>query len=367
MPLWFLKKNKMKYKISVIGAGNGGQAMAGHLALMGHDVTLYNRNLGKISRIQENGGIYLKGEIEGFGIIKKVTNNIQEAIELSEILMVVTTANAHGQLAKAMLPYLKSNQIIVLNPGRTGGAFEIHKIFNDGGLTKDVYIVECQSLVYACRQEIPGNVRVFGVKDRVYYSTFPTNNLEKVQDKISDIYKCMLPVANVLITSLENMGAIFHPTLVTFNAASIERGEQFYFYNDITPKVCLILEKVDKERLSIGEAFGLKLKPAEEWITYAYEGIQGNDLLSKMKFNPAYYKIIAPKELKSRLLTEDIPTGILPMIELGKLAGLELPLMNAIYNLAEGLLDENFKLNGRTLEKLGLKDMSVNDILKMLE
>ena len=34
---------RSKKQITVIGAGNGGKAMAAHLALMGAQVTLYNR------------------------------------------------------------------------------------------------------------------------------------------------------------------------------------------------------------------------------------------------------------------------------------------------------------------------------------
>jgi opine dehydrogenase len=360
-----MKKNH-KYKIAIIGAGNGGQAMAGHLALMGHSIILYNRNIEKIGRIQENKGIYLTGVIEGFGPINKTTDKLSEAISESEIIMIVTTADAHAQIAHEIIPYLQNEQIIVLNPGRTGGALEMRKIFNDEGLSRKVYIAECQSLVYACRQEIPGTVRIIGVKDRVYYATFPNRDIALICGKLESIYKCFIPVENILVTSLENIGAIFHPTIVIFNASRIERSEEFYFYNDITPAVCSILENVDKERLMIGEAFGLKLLSAEEWISYAYKGIAGKDLLSKMMYNPAYYKILGPKKLNSRMLLEDIPTGIFPMIELGKLAELELPLMNAILNLAEGLLGINLRLKGRNLERLGLNGLTKSQIINLV-
>ena len=39
----------MKY--TVIGAGNGGKAMAAHMALMGKEVTLYNRTYANIEVI----------------------------------------------------------------------------------------------------------------------------------------------------------------------------------------------------------------------------------------------------------------------------------------------------------------------------
>lgn len=46
-------------RYAVIGAGNGGKAMAAHLALMGFDVTLYNRTPENIAAIQARGGITL--------------------------------------------------------------------------------------------------------------------------------------------------------------------------------------------------------------------------------------------------------------------------------------------------------------------
>lgn len=358
--------NNLQFNISVIGAGNGGQAIAGHLASMGQNVILYNRTIDKLKNISEKNGIRLTGAINTYGTIKKITENLKEAITDSEIIMVVTTADAHSVLASEMLPFLKEGQIIVLNPGRTGGALEMHKVFKEGNLSKKVYLAECQTLIYACRQEMPGLVRIIGMKDRVFYATYPACDINHVHAKLSHLYKCLIPVKNVLITSLENIGAIFHPAIVILNAATIERGEVFNFYNDMTPAACRILESVDSERLLIGNAFGIKLISAEEWISYAYEGIPGKDLLTKMKYNPAYSAIKSPGYLHSRLLTEDIPTGILPMMELGKVAGLNLPLLTAIYTISSTLLGIDFRHDGRTLERLGLNNMTVKQIVNQI-
>ena len=47
-------------KISVIGSGNGGQAIAGHMAAIGHDVRLYGRDVSIISQINAKGKITLR-------------------------------------------------------------------------------------------------------------------------------------------------------------------------------------------------------------------------------------------------------------------------------------------------------------------
>lgn len=355
-----------KLTVAIIGAGNGGQAMAGHLGMIGHRVRLYNRTESKLEPIKKYGGIALTEAVQGFGKIEMVSGEMSNVIRGAEIIMVTTTADAHDQIALSMAPYLEDGQVVVLNPGRTLGALEVKNIFNSIIPEKKIFVAETQSLIYACRIETPGVVRVIGVKNRVLLASWPESDMKIVLKKLENLYPYFIPVESVLITSLENIGAIFHPAIVLFNAAAIERGNSFYFYNDITPQISLFLKKLDEERLKIGAAYGFNLHSCEEWISFAYSNIDGNDLYSKMKNNPAYFKILAPQNIKSRLLMEDIPTGILPMIELGKVAGLELPLMTSVFTIGQALLEENFLSTGRTLSNLGLEGKTLSEIKNYL-
>lgn len=355
-----------KYNIAVIGAGNGGHAIAGHFGLLGHKITIYDINPNKISAIKKTGGVVLTDALNGFGKVNRVTNTLKEALYGAEIIMVVTTANVHRDLALSMLPYLEDNQIILLNPGRTCGAIEFRKIFQQLRLQKKVFVAEAQSLIYACRVESPGIVRIIGIKDKILISAIPGKDTPHVAEVLNSVYSCFFPVENVMVTSLENIGAIFHPSVVLFNAATIERGQNFYFYNDMTPRIATFLENIDKERLAIGKAYGINLTSATEWISLAYRNITGDDLCTKMQKNPAYYKILAPNTLESRLLMEDIPTGILPLMELGNLAGVETPLMNSVFEIAQSLLEQDFRSSGRTLKNLGLEGKSKKEILDSL-
>ena len=56
-----------EYVFGVIGAGNGGKAMAGYLALLGKRVMLYNRTFSHVEVIAERQGIDLinPGGLEG--------------------------------------------------------------------------------------------------------------------------------------------------------------------------------------------------------------------------------------------------------------------------------------------------------------
>lgn len=353
-------------KIAILGAGNGGQAMAGHFAQMGHEVNLYARDLSKIQTIIERSGVLIKGAVNGFGRINKITNNLLDAIEDMELIMIVTVANAHKKIASLLAPIIKHNQIVVLNPGRTFGALEVRTVFNNLCPEKKIYVAETQSLLYACRAEGNGEVKIIGIKDKLPVAAIPSADTDFVVQKLKEIYPSFIAAKNILETSLNNIGCIFHPSIVLFNAAKIERGEDFFFYNDMTPLIASFIEAIDKERLAIGKVLNISLLSANEWISYSYRGIGGNTLCEKMQNNPAYYKIFAPKSLHSRLLTEDIPTGVLPLVELGKLMNVETPLLNSVFLLISGLLKIDFKEEGRTLTNLGLDKMNIQEFINSI-
>lgn len=354
-------------KISVIGAGNGGQAMAGHLSLLGHEVCLYARNKIIIEDLKDKGGILLEGKINGFGRLHKITADLKTAVIGADIIMIVTTANAHFSLAQQLADFLEEGQIIILNPGRTGGALDFKEGLLRKRCSKRIYLAEAQTLIYACRIKEVGVVNIIGIKDRVLLSAIPATDTTYILKSIVSIYPCFIPAKNVMITGLENIGAIFHPSVLLFNAASIERGGMFYFYREMTSSVGNFIEELDKERLAVGRAYGLDLISAKEWISYAYKNVEGNTLCERMQNNPAYFDIVAPTSINCRQITEDIPTGLLPIAELGKHAGLEMPLSSSIVSICSSLLNLDFRKEGRTIERLGLKQLNTSEIINKIE
>lgn len=341
-------------KIAVIGGGNGGQAMAGHLALTGHDVRLYLRNKELLATLRQLGTIELRGRINGSGKIGLFTDDLKEAVIGAEAVMIVTTATAHGDLAQQLAPILEDGQVVILNPGRTGGAMEFRYVLTENGCCAHPLLAEAQTLVYACRTIRPGVVDIIGVKDKVLLSALPAPDTEAVMRVIRRAYSCFIPVQNVLYTSLENIGAIFHPGIVIFNAAGIERGKQFYFYRDMTPSIAEFIEAMDRERLTVGAAYGIKLISAKDWVSFAYGHVEGETLCERMKNNPAYHNILAPTRIDTRQIMEDIPTGILPLTEFGRIAGVEVPIMKSVLSICSILLRKDFRKTGRTLERMGL-------------
>ena len=164
---WFfvLKGDENMIKISVVGAGNGGQALAGYLAMKGFDVSLFNRSRRRIYPIIQTRSIKIEGSVvEGEYKISFATTKIDEAIKGRKLILIVVPAFAHKELAEKMVPFLEDGQIIVLNPGRTGGALEFYNVLKSKGLKKDVIIAEAQTFIFASRMSNPGVTRIFRIK-----------------------------------------------------------------------------------------------------------------------------------------------------------------------------------------------------------
>ena len=354
-------------KIAVIGAGNGGQALAGYLASIGNEVIVSALNQTIVDVLRTKGGIQLEGKINAYGKLAGVTCDATEAIKGAELIMVATTATAHASLAKQLSNSLEEGQTIILNPGRTGGAIEFRKVLLDNGFDKRIYLAEAQTLVYACRLKTHGSVNIIGIKDKVYLSGLPASDTKYIIDKISPFFNCFMPCKNVLVTSLENYGAVFHPSIVLFNAAAIERGSNFYFYREMTPCIADFLDRLDAERVAVGKAYGIEMIRAKDWVSFAYDNIQGDTLCERLKSNPAYYDILAPGKIDCRQITEDIPTGAVPLLAFGKAAGLEMPLYTSLVGICSALLNTDFNKTGRSLERLGLKNRNREEILAEIQ
>jgi opine dehydrogenase len=356
------KKNSFRPKFAVLGAGHGGLAMAGHLGLMGFDVKLFNRSEQRLWGVKSVNGVRLEGEIEGFGPISLASNNIEEVISDVDIIMVVVPATAHTYMAEKCAPYLKDGQIILLNPGRTLGALEFKQVLTRMGTKADVIIAEAQTFIYASRVVGPAQSHIFRVKNSIPIASVRAYLIPKVLEKLRVAYPQFVAGDNILKTSFENIGAVFHPAICVLNAGWIEddAGFQFYF-EGVTDSVARVLEKVDYERVKVAEALGIRAISAREWLFLAYSA-HGKNLLEAMRANPGYRGIMAPNRLSIRYISEDVPCSLVPIASLGKKFGVPTPTIDSIIKIASVINDVDYGATGRTCEKLHIHNMELKEI-----
>lgn len=358
-----LNKDPKDLRFCVLGAGHGGLAMAGHLGLMGLRVNLYNRGHNRIRPVQFRRGIKVEGEIQGIGKVETASTNIEECLEGVDILMVVIPANGHKFIARLCAPYLKENHIVILNPGRTGGALEFYHVLKEEGIERFPFIAETQTFLYASRSVGPAQAKIFSIKNSVPLATLPAYWIPGVVKVINRFFPQFVPGDNIFKTSFDNIGAVFHPALTVLNAAWIEEthGDFEYYIQGASISVAEVLEKLDRERQDVAAALGIKAMSARNWLYTAYSAT-GKDLYEAMHDNPGYIGIKAPDRLHHRYIDEDVPMSLVPISSIGKMLGVGTPTINAIIHLASIMRAEDFWQTGRTVERLGLKGLSIKEI-----
>ena len=359
----------VKKNIAVIGAGNGGTAIAAYLASCGAKINLCDLFPEFIEGIIKAGGIDLT--INGktsHQVMDKVTTDVAETIRDIQLIMIVTPSFTHGMIARLCAKSLEDGQIIVLNPGRTGGAVEFLETIRKEGCNKNVIISEAQTLVYACRKVSDCAVEVYSEKNEVVLGTLPSNRTQEVLDVLTPFYPEFKPAENCLQTSLSNIGALFHPTPILLNIGRIENDKNGYryYWDGITPAVAKLIHEIDNERMSVAKAYNVSVLSAEEWLKCSYD-TYGDTLYELLQHNNAYADIKAPKTIDARYVTEDIPMSLVPISELGKLAGVETPNIDAIIKLTSTIYSKDFRNEGRSAKNLGLEGMSVDQIVKFFQ
>jgi opine dehydrogenase len=343
-----------KLSFAILGAGCGGQAIAGYLALRGHDVALYNRSHSRIAAFQDRGSIELCDKISGFGALSYIGTDLAAAMADRDVIMVVTTATAHRPLAQEMAPHLRDGQIILLNPGRTFGALEVSHTIHQAGCTADVVVGEANTLVYVSRVLVPGTAVIKAIKKTVSISAVSADDTPYLVSRLSGVYPQFKAAASFLDTSLGNIGAVFHPAIALLNKDRILSKVPFDFYRDgVTRETARYLEQIDSERIAVGDALGHRPRSITKWLSSRY-GLEPTDVYTMLRSNPSYRNLPAPVTLDHRYLWEDVPMGLVPISDAAGAVGVDTPAIDNLINEASSILGRDFRNEGRTLEKLGL-------------
>lgn len=356
----------------VMGAGHGGTAMAADLSLRGFRVRLWNRSPERIETIRTRGAIdLLTPELSplrgGTAKLEMVTNDIEAALDGADVVMVVVPATGHADVARCCAAHLQDGQIVVLNPGRTGGALEFTRILREEGCQADVIVAETETFVFASRVVGPAQSQIYAVKSSVGLAALPAYRTGEVLKALSVAYPQFHPADNVLQTGLGNVAVMFHPAVMVVNAARIEdtHGDFEYYHAGITPSVAAYLEAVDRERVAVASALGIRVIPVRKWLYMAYD-VAGRDLYEAVQANQGYKGIMAPPSLQHRYLLEDVPTSLVPMVSMARQYGVDTPIMSSIIRIASALLQRDFWREGRTVARLGIQGLSVRQVRRLV-
>jgi opine dehydrogenase len=364
--------------ITILGGGNGAFAHAADLAVKGFKVNLCEApEFGKnIEGAKASGGIHLKitgnpGMKPGFGKLNLVTTDVGEAVRGADVVIVVVPAFGQRRFAELAAPHLKSNQLVMLSPGNFGGCLDFQHALEKNGTKERPLLCETECMMYSGFKCKPDEVEVTGYKKGHLVATFPGNRVKEALELIHQFYPEVKGGGSILETGLRNVNTVMHPPVTVLNAGKIETtGGRFLFYFEgVTERVGEVVVKVEEERLAIGKALGINLTPTREVLLewYGHSGAKGDTLPEVMRTNPVYGIDYAPPTFKHRFLAEDIPYGMVPMEQVGKLVNVRTPVTTAIIELAVVLSGLDLRENARDLEALGLDGLSGVELRRFFE
>lgn len=356
-------------RVAVLGAGNGGCAAAADLGGRGYEVRLYNRSPERLAPIMERGGLEKLGATgEGFVELPLVTTDVEKATSGADLVMLTVPISSHPFFARELAGLLAPEQVLFLNPGHMGGGlFIAHEIHRLSG-RRDVRICEASTLSYACRMKGPATVNIMSTVRNLPFAAFPGRHQQELYDLVSAVYPDLVQASHVLETGFLDINAVEHPPQIICNAGWVEhtRGDYLFYYEGTTPSVGRVIDAVDRERMMVAEAAGVRTRPFVEIFhemgyTTARAVAEGSAYVALQESAPNRW-IKGPPTLDHRYIHEDVGWGLVPWSEMGRAYGAATPTMDALIVLGGVLNGRDYRNEGLTLDRLGLRGVAPGDL-----
>lgn len=353
-------------RITVIGGGSTGHAVAGAMSLRGFQVTLHDdeRFAARFAKIKELGGITLRGEAHGIGLPAKMTTDPAEAVRGAQAIFIHVMSDRHEEIARRIAPYLEDGQHIMIIPGNLG-SFVFRKVFRELGVTAKVTLTEKEGNFCPCRLSAPAEVTVglpLNLKGKI--ASLPASDTESVIQALEGVVEYSAN-QNVLEGVINAGNVINHIASVILSAAEIDRqGEKFsLFQYAFTPASVRCVGKIREERKAVIEAMGMTEHGNPMGMIEKVQHLEEHPEVH------TFYKYMdGPGALDHRYLHEDCGCGGALAVSAAKRLGLEMPVLSAFLGVAGAINDRDYMgKDGRTLENLGFPEgMSLEEIYKQI-
>ena len=349
-------------KITVIGGGNGCFAAAADFAEAGHDTRWWRRNGAET----DAGAITLIDHKGTRDVPIRATSDLAAALEGVELIFIPTPATTQDDIARTLAPHLKDGQVIYLAPG-TFGAVRMAQIIREAGNNADISLAETGTLPWLTRKQGPDSVRVSTRASRLPTGVYPSKNTDHALEVIGRAFPGVIETSeDALSGALMNAGPIIHPPLILMNAGPIEHFDRWDIHNEGTQaSIRRVHDALDAERIAVREALGYGAPhfplrdhyETDQWMygNLAHDKLVGSgDWHEKLNFDDHRY------------MTEDIAYGLAFLVSVADWAGVDAPVAKGLLALASAVTGKNLRQGPRTLESMGLANLSREQMTDLL-
>lgn len=337
-------------RVAIMGAGAVAFASAAFLIERGHEAVLWSPSGKSTGALAEGQPLVSEGKVAG-EFRPDVAASCEAALDGADAVLVALPANGHKLVFDAMAPALKPGQAVVISSHASLGGFYLAQRLAERGL--ELPIVGLSTTVLRARRTGEAGVKIATIRSKVDVATLPkrlgSRGLELCNALFGERFR---QVDSLLAVALSNVNPQSHMALALCNFTRMEKGEAWGQSEHMTASVGRLLEAIDAERLAIAAAFGVTVRTMREHYSLTY-GVPDAPLGETAKMLAQTQPVtLGPATIDTRYTLEDVPFGLLPLIELGRMANVPVPLHEAGLAIFSGLY--------------GLDLAGDNDILPMM-
>jgi opine dehydrogenase len=308
------------------------------------------------------------GRLEGRIEPDVITTDMAEAVEGADAIFLTIRAYGAERFIGEAAEHIEPGQVVI-NWASYFSALRTYRMFIETA-PEGAILAEGAILPYFVKPMEPGVMNVFGVKARLWAAAIPSQWTPEMMKVVREFFPNCDPAMNVLDTSFINPNLQVHVPPALLNTGLWEKtGGDLEFYGSLmTPKVTVVMDAVDKERMAVGAALGLELLPKPEVlkIEYGQYGVRGEtmyEVYSTFASHRSWRPGLNLDDFAARTaFGEDIIYGYVPISTLGDQIGVSTPAIDTMVNLAQLVIGRDYWGEGTTADKLGLSGMSAEEI-----
>jgi opine dehydrogenase len=209
----------------------------------------------------------------------------------------------------------------------------------------DTTVVAFATTVLLGRRSGVTTVAVGGVRTMLEMAVLPEGRGEKALETCRTLFGERFRLAdNLTAIALSNLNPPIHMANALANFTRIEKAEYWANYEGITPGVARLIQALDVERLAVAAAYGVQVRSVEDHyrLTFGFPVGMGVAEMSaavheERKGPPG------PTSIETRFVTEDVPFGIVQVIELARRKNVAVPLHEAGVEIFCALYGRDFR------------------------
>ena len=353
-------------RVAIVGAGPIARATAAYLVHHGHTAAIWSPSGKDAAPLLARGGKSGQGKIAYTGALSgEATVTIleqPEAVGEYAVVIIALPGHAYTGVLPRVLPSIRADQLVIASGALSLMPLWIHERAGNG-LARPT-VASWGTTLGTARRVAHADVEISTIRSQFEVAAIPatagTRVLALCQELFGDRFRL---VTNILATALSNINPVAHAAEALPNLTRMERGEQWFLFECVTPAAARIAEAIDAERIAIARAYGLEVRSLAEHCHLSYHVPRGTIAEMFAAIHARDRAPAGPKTLEHRYILEDMPYGLVFYELLARAANVAVPVMSAAITFASAAYGRDFRSENALVADLGLDTIAPLDLL----